>query len=159
MEKLDGRSKAAREARLADTDIVQTPEVKRGTKPGWKPSSVLPNLKARHGFTAKWVHNEPANIYRKQSEGWIVMKSSDNTGTPIRQFETPDANPLGSEIRYRDMIAMMISDDDKKAREEYYREQNQSAQRQILHKSDMEFKRSGVQTYTPKGMSGRIVIE
>lgn len=159
MEKLDGRSIAAREAKQARSDSEQTPDTNRGTKPGWKPSSVLPQLIARHGFTARWVANEPANIYRKQSEGWLIMKSDDNKGTPIRQYDTPDANSLGTEIRYRDMIAMMIPDDAKQAREEYYREQNREAQRQILAKSDEQFKRSGVQTYTPKGMAGRIVIE
>lgn len=139
---------------------TETPkDTKRGTKPGWKPSSVLPQLKARNGFTAKWARNEPGNISKKLDEGWIVMKPGDNVGVPIRQHETPEANPLGTEVRYRDMIAMMIADEDKLAREEYYREENQAAKRQIMQKTDEAFKRAGVQTYTPKGMAGRIVIE
>lgn len=134
-------------------------EKKKGTTPGWKPSSVLPNLKARHGFTARWVKNESANIYRKIEEGWVLMKAEDNIGIAIRQDNTPDANSLAGEIRYRDMIAMMLPDDKKLAREEYYSEENKSAKRSILNKTDEVFKRAGVQTYAPKEQSGRIVIE
>lgn len=134
-------------------------EPKKGTRPGWRPSSVLPQLKARPGFTARWVRNDPGNISKKMAEGWILMKPDDNKGIPIRAYETPDANPLAGEIRYRDAIAMMIADEDKLARQEYIRDENRAATKQILQKSDEEFKRAGVQTYAPKGQSGRIVIE
>lgn len=134
-------------------------EAKKGTKPGWRPSSKLPDLKARTGFTARWVSNESGNISKKLSEGWILMKPSDNVGVPIKDFLTPDTNTLASEIRYRESIAMMIPDDVKAARAEYIQEENRAAQRQILRQTDEEFKRAGVQTYTPKGQAGRIVIE
>lgn len=144
-------------------DVEQTndkiAEPKRGTRPGWKPSSVLPQLKARHGFTARWVNNDPGNISKKLAENWILMKPADNIGIPIKAYDTPDANPLASEIRYRDMIAMMISNEDKKSRDEYMREESKAATKQILKQTDEEFKRAGVQTYAPKGQSGRIVIE
>jgi hypothetical protein len=155
--KIDGRSKAAREAKQADT--IETPEVKRGTRPGWKPSSVLPQLKARSGFTARWMSNEPARIAAKMSEGWVIMKPSDNVGTPIRQLDNPDTNSLGSEVRYRDMVAMMLPDDVKRDRDDYHRDEREQAIRQVHKKSDEQFKQSGVQTYTPKGQAGRIVIE
>lgn len=146
----------------ADVDAVEidkTAEPKKGTKPGWRPSSVLPQLKARHGFTARWVNNDSGNIAKKLSEGWILMKPSDNVGIPIRSYDIPDTNSLASEIRYRDSIAMMISNEDKLERQEYIREENRAATRQILQKTDEEFKRAGVQTYSPKGQTGRIVIE
>src|SRR5689334_13681340 len=85
-------------------------EPKKGTKPGWRPSSVLPQLKARSGFTARWVRNEPGNISKKMAEGWVLMKPEDNVGIAIRAIDTPDANPLANEIRYRESIAMMIAD-------------------------------------------------
>lgn len=134
-------------------------EPKKGTKPGWRPASVLPHLKARHGFTAKWVSNDPGNITKKMAEGWILMKPHDNVGIPIRAYETPEANPLANEIRFRDLIAMMISDEDKEARKEWLRDETRAAQQRILHKTDEEFRNAGVQTYSPKGQAGRIVIE
>lgn len=142
-----------------DQSVDKTAEPKKGTKPGWKPSSVLPQLKARSGFTARWVGNESGNISKKLSEGWIVMKPEDNKGIPIKAYDTPDANPLANEIRYRDMIAMMIADEDKEARQEYMREENRAATRNILKDYDEKFKSHGVQTYAPKGQTGRIVIE
>lgn len=145
----------------AETDktIDKPAEPKKGTKPGWRPSSVLPQLKARPGFTARWVRNESGNISKKMAEGWILMRPEDNVGIPIKAYDTPDANPLAGEIRYRDSIAMMLADEDKVARQEYIREENRSATKQILQKTDQEFKRAGVQTYAPKGQTGRIVIE
>jgi hypothetical protein len=134
-------------------------EPKKGTRPGWKPSSVLPQLKARSGFTARWIRNESGNIAKKLAEGWLLMKPSDNVGIAIRQTDLPDANPLAGEIRYRDSIAMMISDDDKAARQEYIRGENKSATSQIFRQTDEELKRAGVQMYAPKGQAGRIVIE
>lgn len=142
-----------------DQIVEKKAEPKKGTRPGWRPSSVLPQLKARHGFTARWCSNDSGNIAKKLSEGWILMKPSDNIGTPIKSYDTPDSNSLGSEIRFRDSIAMMIADEDKLARQEYMREESKAATRQILQKTDEEFKRAGVQTYSPRGQSGRIVIE
>lgn len=137
----------------------QPDDKKKGTKPGWKPASVNPQLKARSGFTARWVRNESGNIAKKLAEGWILMKPSDNVGIPIRAEETPDANPLASEIRYRDQIAMMISDEDKQARTEFHREENRRIQKQILRQTDEDLQKIGVSTYAPKGQAGRIVIE
>lgn len=157
---MDTIVKRGRPAQAAnDVSIDKPAEPKKGTKPGWKPSSVLPQLKARSGFTARWVANESGNITKKLSEGWILMKPNDNVGTPIKAYDTPDSNSLASEIRYRDSIAMMISNDDREARQKYMRDESRAAQKQILQKTDEDFKRSGVQTYTPKGQSGRIVIE
>ena len=153
----------AKTGRASKAEIEQTndkpAEQKKGTKPGWKPSSVLPQLKARTGFTARWVANESGNITKKLSEGWILMKPSDNVGIPIKAYDTPDSNALASEIRYRDSIAMMISDEDRQARQEYMRSESRAAQKQILQKTDDAFRSHGVQTYTPKGQAGRIVIE
>lgn len=149
--------KRGRPAQAAQID--KPAEHKKGTKPGWRPSSTLPHLKAKPGFTARWVRNDSGNIAKKLSEGWILMKPDDNVGIPIRAYDTPDANPLATEIRYRDSIAMMITDEDKASRQEYIREENESATRQILKQTDEDLKRAGVTTYTPKGQSGRIVIE
>lgn len=157
METVVKRGRPAK-AEVEQTTIEKNAEPKKGTKPGWKPSSVLPQLKARTGFTPRWVRNESGNIAKKLAEGWVVMRDSDNVGIPIRQ-DNPDTNSTANEIRFRDQIAMMIPDDLRQARAEYIREQNRDAQRQILEKTDETFKQFGVQSYAPKGQSGRIVIE
>lgn len=141
-----------------EQSIEKSAEPKKGTRPGWKPASVLPQLKARPGFTARWVRNDSGNISKKRAEGWVIMKSDDNVGVQI-DSDTPDSNSLAGEIRYRDSIAMMIANDDKLARQEYMREEGRAAVKGILQKTDDELKSAGVQTYTPKGHSGRIVIE
>jgi hypothetical protein len=135
-------------------DDTETDTVAKGTYPGWKPSSLLGTLKARSGFTARWVSHDPARIAKMRSEGWITMKPTDNIGTYAQ-----DESSLSGELRYRDMIGMMLPDQLKKSRNEYYRKETDDATRAILKQTDGEMRQKGVSTYTPKGMPGRIVID
>lgn len=125
-----------------------------GTVPGWKPSSLLGTLKAKSGFHARWVSSDPANIAKKRSEGWIIMKPEDNVGS-YQQAESS----LSGELRYRDLVAMMLPSSLKKSREEYYKNEVREATASILKQTDASLKQSGVSTYTPSGQAGRIVIE
>lgn len=132
--------------------------VKEPTKPGWKPAARLGGLAAPKGYTARWVSDEPDNIARKKEEGWVVMKSDQNQ----RDFDTKDVNDASatdSKIQYRGMIAMMLPDEMKKQRTEYYKAETNRATQMIMKKADGEAKSMGVETYSPKGQSGRIVIE
>jgi len=132
--------------------------VKEPTKPGWKPAARLGGVKAPSGYTARWVSDEPDNIARKKEEGWIVMDQKQNQ----KNFDQQDVNDQGktdSTIRYRGMIAMMLPDDLKKQRTEYYKAETNRATQMIMRKTDSEAKQMGVETYSPKGSSGRIVIE
>ncbi len=158
-DKIHWATKARLEREAKAEQPIEQSTTRKGTRPGWKPASVLPDLKAPKGFTARWVRNDPGNIQRKMAEGWLLMKPSDNQGVAILQATTPDANPLASEIRYRDAIGMMLPDDMKQAREEYMRDENRSRQEQVLSHSDEQFKSHGVATYAPKGQAGRIVID
>lgn len=131
----------------------------KGTTPGWRPSSLLGTLKARNGFTPRWVSNDPARIAKMRAEGWVVMRPEDNIGSYQNVDDVTAGKSLSGEIRYRDMIAMMLPPDKKEARDEYYRGETQSATKAILKQTDGDLKQKGVSTYTPKGMPGRIVIE
>ena len=139
---------------------TQTVEKKKGTRPGWKPADMIPTLKARSGFSARWVANDPANIMRKRHEGWIIMKPSDNVGAHIESLGyATDAGQLATEIRYQNMIAMMLPDDAKEDRTKYHQDRIRESTAGILAESDETMKKMGMKTYTPKGQSGRIVIE
>lgn len=142
-----------------EVQIEQSPERVEGTRPGWKPASVLPNLKAPAGFTARWVANDPGNVAKKMAEGWVLMEPKDNKGIKIRTTDVMAGNQMASEIRYRDSIAMMLPNESKAGRDEYMRKLNSEAVMSSLKETDAEFKKKGVQTYAPKGQAGRIVIE
>lgn len=143
----------------ATQEIVQEPVIKKGTKPGWKPAGQLPHLKAPSGFTAKWASSDPGKLTKLRAEGWIVMKPSDNKGDPIVHVDVNDGSSLHGELRYRDMVAVMLPRERKEAREEWLRNENKDAMRNILKQTDDTLKEHGVQTYSPNGQSGRIVIE
>ena len=129
------------------------------TAPGWKPAKRLGYLKARSGFTARWVSTDSDNVQRKKEEGWLIMKPTDNIGGNLGLQDVNDGGSPANDIRYRDLIAMMLPDAVKKEREEYYRGENRRATDVILKKTDKDLKNIGVHGYAPKGQSGRIVIE
>lgn len=130
---------------------------KRGTRPGWKPSSQLPNLKAPHGFTAKWCN--PAKLTERRSEGWIIMTPKDNKGSEIMSVDVNDGGSLTDALRYRDLVAIMLPNELKADRDAWLKNENEEAMAGILKKTDEELKQHGVETYTPKGQAGRIVID
>lgn len=132
-------------------------EKKKGTKPGWRPAGQLPGLKAPHGFTAKWAN--PEKIDKLLAEGWIVMKPEDNRGSPILRVDVNDGNSLTGALRYRELIAVMLPTEMKEARDEWIRNENREATRGILRETDEKMTDMGVQTFTPKGQAGRIVID
>lgn len=135
------------------------PVRKKGTKPGWKPAGQLPRLKGPSGYSVKWASSDTGKLAKLRAEGWIIMKPSDNKGDPIEHVDVNDGNALGKEIRYRDLVAVMLPQELKEARDEWVREENRNAMKNILQKTDEKFKEHGVQTYAPTGQSGRIVIE
>lgn len=132
--------------------------VENPTKPGWKPAARMAGLKAPSGYTPRWVSEESDNIARKKEEGWIIMKPEDNKGS-FESKDVNDASQTDSRIRHRGMIAMMLPDKLKEARTEYYKGETNRATQMIMRDTDREAKKMGVETYKPKGASGRIIIE
>lgn len=129
---------------------------KKGTPPGWKPASQLPNLKAPAGFSAKWC--APAKLTERRSEGWQIMKPSDNVGEEIVNVDVNDVGSLTGALRYRDLVAIMLPKELKKARDEWVQNENKEAMKGVLRQTDEKLKEGGVETYTPKGYEGKVVI-
>jgi hypothetical protein len=130
---------------------------KKGTRPGWKPAGQIPRLKAPPGFTAKWAN--PEKLDKLRAEGWIIMKPEDNRGQEILKVDVNDTGSLTGAIRYREMIAIMLPNELKAERDEWLRNENREAMKNILKQTDEKLQDLGVQTYTPQGQAGRIVIE
>lgn len=128
----------------------------KGTPPGWKPASQLPRLKAPAGWTAKW--SAPNKLTERLSEGWKIMKPSDNKGEEILNIDVNDVGSLTGALRYRDLVAIMLPKELKLARDEYHRNENKEAMKGVLRETDEKLKEHGVETYVPKGQAGRIVI-
>jgi len=139
------------------TDQTEVTKEKAATKPGWRPASKNPELRAPSGYTARWVSKEPGEIARKRAEGWEVMRPEDNKAPEIVQHDVNDGKAVHNGIVFRDLIAMMLPNELKKEREEYYRKENLEAKKAILDKTDRDAKKMGIQTYAPN-KGGRIVI-
>lgn len=144
-----------------DTQIEAPPEQekpkKKGTRPGWRPAGQIPRLKAPKGFTPKWAN--PDKLDKLRAEGWIIMRPEDNKGQEITKSDVNDAGSLTGALRYRELIAIMLPNELKEDRDEWLREENKQAVKGILNDTDEKIKELGVQTYTPTGQAGRIVIE
>lgn len=142
---------------VQEETIVEEAPKKKGTKPGWRPSSQLPRLKAPSGFVAKW--SNPGKLEDRVAEGWVIMKPSDNKGTPIINVDVNDVGSLTGALRYRDLVAIMLPVELQEARREWLKQENTDAMKGILKDTDKEFEKHGVETYAPTGHSGRIVID
>ncbi len=129
---------------------------KKGTPPGWRPASQLPHLKAPAGFVAKWC--DPAKLTDRRSEGWQIMKPSDNKGEEILNLDVNDVGSLTGALRYRDLVAIMLPKELKQARDEYIRNENKQAMNGVLRQTEAQLSNGGVETYTPKGQEGKVVI-
>jgi hypothetical protein len=138
-------------------ETKETVKKTKGTPPNWKPSGQLPNLKAPSGFTAKWCN--PAKLSERRSEGWQIMKPSDNKGAEIINIDVNDVGSLTGALRYRELVAIMLPKELKEARDNWLKNENLEATKTILKKTDKELAQHGVETYAPNGQSGRIVIE
>lgn len=129
---------------------------KKGTPPGWKPASQLPKLKAPRGFIAKWAN--PTKLTERLSEGWQIMKPDDNKGEQIVNIDVNDVGSLTGALRYRDLVAIMLPNELKEARDNWLRNENKEAMKGVLKETDEKLKEGGIETYTPKGQEGRVVI-
>jgi hypothetical protein len=132
----------------------------KATPVKWRPASKQATLKAKSGYTAKWVRNDPSDIARYKSEGFIIMKPDDNVG-PYKEapLDVNDGTAVSNQIRFRDCIAMMLPNDLVEARKEYFKNENAAVMASVIKKTDDSVKKLGGQTYTPKGMAGKIVID
>ena len=135
-------------------EIVKTK--KKGTPPGWRPASQLPRLKAPNGFTPKWASVN--KLTERMAEGWVIMKPEDNRGEKIVNIDVNDVGSLTGALRYRDLVAIMLPKELKEARDNWLRNENKEAMKGILRETDEKLKENGVETYTPKGYEGRVVI-
>jgi hypothetical protein len=141
-------------------ELQQEPVIKtKGTRPGWKPAGQLPKLKAPPGFTPKWASSDPGKLTKLRAEGWILMKPSDNKGEEILKVDVLDGSPIASELRYRDLVAVMLPNEMKAQRDEWLRNENREAMKNVLNQTDAKLEEIGVQTYSPKGQAGRIIID
>lgn len=148
-----------KEVVTSDNVEIQEAPKKKGTKPGWKPAGQLPRLKAPPGYSVKWASSDTGKLAKLRAEGWIIMKPADNKGDPIEQIDVNDGSSLAKEIRYRDLVAVMLPKELKEARDEWVRQENRDAMKNILKQTDEKFQEHGVQTYAPTGQTGRIIIE
>lgn len=137
-------------------DQEETKVKKKGTPPNWKPASQLPKLKAPPGFTAKW--SAPAKLTERLSEGWKVMKPEDNKGDPILNIDVNDVGSLTGALRYRDLVAIMLPKELKVARDNWLKGENAEAMKSVLKETDEKLKENGVETFTPRGQEGRVII-
>ena len=141
-----------------ETAAAEKPKPKkRGTKPGWKPAGELPKLKAKAGYTAKWA--APSKLTKYMAEGWEIMKPEDNVGDQIFNVDINKSGSLTGELRYRDMVAIMLPNELKEARDEWLSQENEAAMAGVLQETDEKLSEMGVQTFKPKGQEGRVVID
>jgi hypothetical protein len=106
-------------------DTTSVKEVKKGRKPSWRPASRLGFLDTPDGFRARWCNSDEANIQKKMTEGWVPVNKTTFPGAAHLRTgaakEVAEGQNLGSAVRYREMVGMMLPKDIYEARTEYFK--------------------------------------
>ena len=95
----------------------QNAEVKKGNH-SWRPHRTLNVRKKADGKRLRWVNTDPANIEKKQAEGWVFSQTEDTAHD--RPKGVDHGKQVGSLKQYRDLVLMEMPEDMAVARNEYY---------------------------------------
>lgn len=118
----------------------ETPEpqqVKKGTA-SWRPHKTLEVKSTRPGYRQRWVNTDPANLEKKQAEGWVFSKAEHD-----RAKSVDIGKNLGSVQQYRDLVLMEIPEETVEARSKYYEGETQSQLSGITKRLKQKMAQSG----------------
>ncbi|RJO72856.1 MAG: hypothetical protein C4523_02475 [Myxococcales bacterium] len=113
------------------------------------------------GFRYRWVSKDPANMDKKQREGWAhVNQMTGLEGEHIAPGNAADGKPLTSLKEYRDLTLMAMPEEMAQERDRYFQEKT-LAQTAGLKKRAEEANEDNARKYgaDPTGVRGKIVIE
>jgi len=84
----------------------------------WQPAARLATFNKDPDKRYKWCDQDPANIERKEAEGWSVV--NDVTGN--RADHGMEQNRVDGAKRHRELVLMAMPEEVAQARTEHYRE-------------------------------------
>lgn len=115
----------------------ETPEVKKGTA-SWRPHKTLEVKKTRAGFRQRWVNTDPANLEKKQAEGWVFSKAEHDRAKSVEVGKN-----LGTVQQYRDLVLMEIPEETVDARAAYFNRETESQLTGITKRLKQKMAQSG----------------
>lgn len=96
--------------------------IKRGKKT-WKPAQKLDIRNKKEGFRYRMVDKDQMNIQKKLAEGWSFANKERGTAADhVKPENIGDGQELGSVTEYRELVLMILPEEDGKARDEYIEE-------------------------------------
>jgi len=137
-------------------EFVGPEPVKRGTA-SWKPGNTfdIPEEMKESGFRYKFANpNKPGRIQKLRAEGWEIDYELKKKG--FYNGGVDDGKQIDGATYVGDLVAMKITEDKARAREEYHRnltrERTEGAVTSIHDDG-------AVQTYIPKGQESILTIK
>lgn len=123
--------------------------VKKG-KRSWRPAAHLDILKKDPNKQYRWCDKDPANLIRKQAEGWRFSNAEH-----VRPEYVDDGTPLTSTTEHRELVAMEIDVETVAARKEYHDERTNAFERAIMRNA-----KADIRKLNPEAEAhGKIIIE
>lgn len=117
---------------------------KKGNK-SWEPARALNLVKKDAGFRYRWASADPANLEKKQAEGWEFASGPEVHDRPKG---VEHGKQIGSLKQYRDVVLMRIPEDMARARDEYMRTQTDAQTKGITKRLKNNVARQGDATVT-----------
>ena len=127
---------------------------KKGTRPSWQPAPKVAKIEAPNNGRPRWCDPNPANIQKKQAEGWQFLNKTTSPGTfkdtNGMNKDIHSNSGLGSEIVNREMVAMFLPEELALARDEYHREKTMRRTKRAILMEDAK------KTLSNSGVGGSI---
>lgn len=120
---------------------MEEKQAKKGTK-SWEPWKTLQVTNRTPGMRPRWVYTDPANLEKKQAEGWAFVRDSSMTHDRPRHVDS--GTGMGSMKQYRDLVLMQMPEDMVDARTEHYSEVTRSQTSGITKRLQDKMKSNGV---------------
>ncbi len=143
----------------------QNPDSQAKKTISWKPAGRLGDFTTPEGYRARWVHDTPDNIAKKEAEGWIILNKTKfpnlKGGGNYERQVTDSQGETSTVLKRNELVAMILPEEDALARTAYYEqetaERTQSALshsevKKLLSKGDPRAARNVV-SYNPDGIS------
>lgn len=134
-------------------------EAKKGKK-SWKPAALLDTHDKPEGYQLRWVNTlDPANLARRQADGWRPLSSVTNKKTGHdRPGHIEDGKPLTTVTEYRGSVLMALPDEDYQEHREFFNEQTRRQTAGLRERFEAE-NRAKAQRGTAAQIYGETSIE
>lgn len=142
---------------------MEASPIKKGKRVKFTPASKLGYFHAPDGYTPRWVNaKDQGNVAKKLKEGWepvnkTTLPSFEHINEIVAGSDVTESGGLGKGVlRHNEMVAMIMPDELRESRREYYQG---LTDRQLKAKLDIDDQKALLGGHSDKMFVNKVQIE